>query len=229
MKTFLLLFTMIMLTVFLISGSNAQMTNNTKGIGIQGALSFPRAPDYFYKEYNLGYDFGGHFRYNTTDKVAFEIGFVSHGFMLDDERMRGAIEGGASDVSIEGGDTKIAGFTGNVVLITNSNLRNLSTQDEGKSIIYLSAGVGIYNIRISDLKLSYNTYIRDPYPGDLYRVNITLMFKSENRFGINSGAGIENFVSPAVSIYLGVKAHVVFTENDPTAFFVLGAGLNIYR
>ncbi|UCE19526.1 MAG: outer membrane beta-barrel protein [Gemmatimonadota bacterium] len=225
MKRLIFAFLTVSVFVLTVSVGNAQMTPKTFGIGFKGGLAYPGDPDSFNDYWKLGYNFGMLVRYNVTDMVAIELNNVYHTFEAKTSELwdvppeyDDGDECYVLDYSVDGYDSKILGFTANAVI-------SLPIQEGGKTNLYFSGGLGLYNLSWSDIEAS----LQIDCPSDsLYQADITETYDSENKFGLNTGFGVESFVSTRTSFHVGVKGHGIFTEDEATTFATLEAGVKFY-
>lgn len=181
------------------------------GYGLTGGAAVPTGD--FSDGFDTGFNFGGYGEYWFNDQGAIGIDVAYNRHSAKDE-FNDALNTVTELLLLLGGAT-----TANADLeITASSLQvgvhGKWAPPTGAAVHpYVQAGLGMYNGSIG---------IEGPVSADGVTVNVD-EDESESDLGMSVGAGMLFEINPSVSLGVTGAFHNVFTEDESTQFFVIGA------
>jgi len=170
-----------------------------------GGLGMPLSPSAFSDYWKMGYGFGGGVGIQINPSIEL-IGKVFYNtFPFDADK----ILEGTTGITIDGFDLKFLEFGVDFKYLLMAN------QPEAKFKPFMIVGVGMTNIKISDLTISGG--------GESYTFPLGEI--SETKPSLGGGAGFDYMFSPKAGIWMDVRVHVVMTEGDSFTYLPVRAGV----
>jgi opacity protein-like surface antigen len=166
----------------------AQRTPGSYSVGGFAGVGMLQKPTVIKDTWKTSLGFGGELKYNVNETTSLAASYTYLPFKLDVDKAFGA---DAAGVSISGGEIK----TG----ILSANLLKYFTPPESSAGFYLTLGGGYYMFSFNDVVVE----------GESIPMNED---KTENKFGINGGLGLEFSAGEKLTIFAEGKYHYVLTK-----------------
>jgi opacity protein-like surface antigen len=188
-------------------------------------LGIPGGPKEFKDYYKTSFGFGAEFRVNCCERTDMAISYTRLPFAINTSQWTKEFWPGMTDVTLSGGKLNTNIFSLNVIYHF--------TPQTASPGFYVTAGPGIYGFSHGDLTYS------GTYAGTAERISYTLkgsdFGKSESKFGLNGGFGLDYKFADKWTLFAEGKFHYVFTKSQKdadtgqttggkTTFITIGAG-----
>ncbi len=178
-------------------------------------LGMPGGPKDFKDFYKTSFGFGAEFRYPCCEGTSVAIGYTRLPFRINQDQWIQELWPGMTDISLSGGKLNINIFS--------LNLIHYFTAPAAVPGVYVTAGPGLYGFSNGDLTYagtvggSGGGYYGDPGTRVSYTIKGKDLGKSESKFGLNGGFGLDFQLADKWILFAEGKFHYVFTKSENNA------------
>lgn len=173
------------------------------GLTVSAGMAFPTSPDDFTKYWNQGVNLGiglGYPIHSGTDNLVILSIYTDYNrFSFNSDKF-----------------LKDQGFSGYGIKLSGGEVEMMSILLDLKAFIknfYVGVGLGIYNFKINDMKISAGS------------LSETVEGATESGFSIVYGAGIKIPFSKSFNLLLEAKSLTGYIEDEKQGCLLIGAGL----
>ncbi len=185
----------LLLAIAPIAGAQNVPSMGKLGIGVNGGLMLPASGDItndssFSDIFKAGPQFGAHVNYTPIKELTLRTGF-SYAFMKMKDEVRGS---GTNEPYFSVTYAYVDGVL---------NLGSLIKSERSVVNPYIAAGGGMYFWKITE----------DGVGGDAQKLGNNEEFKKTS-LGLHFGPGVEIFATPALSVFVEGKYHIILTKDE---------------
>jgi opacity protein-like surface antigen len=171
---------------------------------VNTGMAVPSAPDEFSDYWNMGFNVGGGIGLEISPNVQFVPTLSYSNFSFDGNNFLQENGFGGYGFDVSGGNAKI--------ITLNADFKFQLSPQQSPTIPYIIGDAGLFRLAIDDMTLSYQGQYE------------TVQGDSENKFGLNLGAGLDFSLNPKIAMSLGAKYVIGLTEDESTRYFPLQIG-----
>jgi opacity protein-like surface antigen len=203
-----------LMAALLAAAAVARPASNTTISGYIG-LGIPEGPKDFKDFYKTSIGFGAEFRYSCCEKTDVAVSYTRLPFRINQDQWGKELWPGMTDITLSGGKVNTNIFSLNIV--------RYFTPPAAVTGFYVTAGPGIYGFSHGDMTYagtvggSGGGYYGDPGTRVSYTIKGSDLGKSESKFGLNGGLGLDYKLADKWTIFAEGKFHYVFTKSEKNA------------
>lgn len=176
-----------------------------------GGISMPMAPEFFSDYWGMGYNVGGGLGIQINPSIEVTGSLFFNAFPLDKDKLIEDAGASGEDVTVDGLDFQSLEFGIDLKYILRAS------QAEAKLLPYLTVGVGMSNVKFTDVTVTGADESFTLPAGDM----------SETDFALNGGVGVNYMFSPKFGAWVEGRYTVVMTEGDSIQYIPVRAGVKL--
>jgi len=176
-----------------------------------GGISMPMAPEFFSDYWGTGYNVGGGLGIQINPSIEVTGSLFFNAFPLDDEKLIEDAGDAGKGITVDGLDFQSLEFGIDLKYILRAS------QAEAKLLPYLTVGVGMSNVKFTDVT----------FTGGDESLTLPVGSYSETDFALNGGAGVNYMFSPKFGAWVEGRYTVVMTEGDSIQYIPVRAGVKL--